>query len=286
MSDTPILALNFRIEGPVELSELTAALDAFHRQYSRHLRLTQLTHSGQRPGSDETKLYVRKLETGSVFTEMVPWVEGAITASTALMPLLEYHEAFRDYLTFAKHLIDAFLNKSEMPEHSEAKCVSSDFADVLAPVARRRNGSLEIALKHETPEGEKTEMLCSFTSDEAMRARTRALELARDRDESRADYSNVILYLPQLNSQTHPQSPTHTADRGVIERIHSKPLKVVWVSEQDSMRVKSAQGNPLRNSYLVDVNVERVQGKPSVYCVVRLHEIFPPEEEEEGRLLP
>ena len=82
----PVLSLNFRISGPVELTELTAALNAFHRQYSRHVRLTQRTHGGQVPGADETRLYVRKLETGSVLTDIIPWAEDARATAAALMP--------------------------------------------------------------------------------------------------------------------------------------------------------------------------------------------------------
>jgi hypothetical protein len=278
----PILGLNFHITGPVDIEELIAALGSFQRQYTRYMRTTQRTHTGAIPDEDDTRLFIREIKTGSILADLVPWVP---MVAPTVFPLLEYHNAFADFISYVRQYMNFLQDKGDPPENSSAAIVSADFADILAPFARRRSGDLQVELKQETPDGMKQQMTINYTHAEATKAHTKATRLSSAKVQASSDYQNVVMHLPRLDVNSHPNSSKQTPDRGIIERVTSKPLRVVWASEHDSIRVKNAPGNPLKNAYIVDVNVENCNGKPVLYNIIRLHEIIEPDQDDDPDLL-
>lgn len=276
-TELPVIGLNLRIEGPVDVEELVSALGSFHRQYARYMRAAYRTHTGAVPEQEETRLFIREIKTSSILADLVPWVPHAAIITQAAFPLIEYHNAFADFLNYMRGYMSFLLGKGEPPAEANAALVPADFAEILRPFASRRTGELELELKTETAGGYKQEMTLRYSHADAITAHAKATRLASMKNQESADYHNVVLYLPRLDRNAHPQNAKQTPDRGVIERISSKALRVVWASEHDSIRVKNAPGNPLLNSYLVDVNVEMNNGKPILYSIVRLHEIIEPE---------
>jgi hypothetical protein len=61
-------------------------------------------------------------------------------------------------------------------------------------------------------------------------------------------------------------------DRGIIESIHSFPVKVRFQGEEIKNRVLHAVENPFLYAYLVDVSVETIEGRPILYNVTAVHE--------------
>ncbi len=65
-------------------------------------------------------------------------------------------------------------------------------------------------------------------------------------------------------------------EKGIIETISDKPLKIVYASELAGQRIKSElreDDNPLKKAFLVDVNVETVRGAPHAYRILHVHSV-------------
>ena len=62
------LEVNFDVDRPVELVQLTLALQAMARDYRRYAN-DRIRETGGKVSDDDIKLYVTKVETGSIIAE-------------------------------------------------------------------------------------------------------------------------------------------------------------------------------------------------------------------------
>ena len=87
---------------------------------------------------------------------------------------------------------------------------------------------------------------------------------------------NVALSWAQTN-WIEVKSKGRTGDRGIIERISDRPLPVYFPTEESTIKYKMTSGdfNPSKIAYIVDVDVQSVQGEPVAYTVMKLHDIVP-----------
>jgi hypothetical protein len=99
-----------------------------------------------------------------------------------------------------------------------------------------------------------------------------------------ADHRMVALYLNRLD-RDHHNATGRSPERGTIESISPKSLPVHWISEMDSIQIKSIGGANLFDLvFTVDVKVETARGKPVSYRVLKLHGWEPLNGEEEPEL--
>ena len=71
---------------------------------------------------------------------------------------------------------------------------------------------------------------------------------------------------------------TNTGNKAIIESLNKKALSVVFETEDLKRRILNDDGNPTKQAYLVDVVIMTVNGKPTAYKVMDLHDIVPLEE--------
>jgi len=64
-------------------------------------------------------------------------------------------------------------------------------------------------------------------------------------------------------------------NRGIIESITNRPLKVIFENDQLKDRMINVDGSPFHLAYVVDVKVETIEGRPAVYKIVNFYESFP-----------
>jgi hypothetical protein len=79
----------------------------------------------------------------------------------------------------------------------------------------------------------------------------------------------VVLYWYQARNDPKSQA----GDRAIIESISKGPVRTV-VNENTKSEMLSGPENPFQLAYLVDVEVETINSKPSIYKVSNLHEKF------------
>ena len=68
-------------------------------------------------------------------------------------------------------------------------------------------------------------------------------------------------------------------DKGVIERISRKPVKVLFPSETIKAELLDTEVNPFRLLFVVDVEVETVGDVVAAYKILSVHENFERPEE-------
>lgn len=79
----------------------------------------------------------------------------------------------------------------------------------------------------------------------------------------------VVLYWYQARNDPKSQA----GDHAIIESISPGPVKAV-VDEETKSKMLSGPENPFQLGYLVDVEVETINSKPSIYKVLNIHEKF------------
>jgi hypothetical protein len=59
-------------------------------------------------------------------------------------------------------------------------------------------------------------------------------------------------------------------DRGIIQRLYSRPIKVQFASDAVKSEMIDRAENPFRLFYIVDVDVTEIDGKPVLYRILEV----------------
>jgi hypothetical protein len=255
--------IGFEIDDPVELLEVAAAFGAFSRQYQKVLR----QYPEAELHDEEVRLYLTKIETNCIMADLGGYAMAALPVVNAM----DWHNIFVEFINRLNTYIRFFQGLTTGVGGKEpTKSDCEDFKDILEVVANKRKGSLSLSVNI-TPET--SSLQYTYNEEETQTALEGVRKrIAESETITRAQHEKVLLWLPQLNFEEH-KSGGRTSDKGLIESISSRQLPIFWLSELDSIRIKSQEGNPSKVSYIVDVNVETKQQIPRAYRVVRLHEI-------------
>lgn len=269
--------------GPVDLEDLTQSFAALARMYERHHRP---------PGAKEPapKLFITKLESGSVIAEIVPYAVLLGTLITTMDSGLIVSE-------FTRRLcigIKAFSDPTGVRGHPATPMVSRDDAEDLRafmqPLAGKKRAELGIRhARFERTDGEaRTVAEYSFDEAEINRA-TINLEHALERgsfvlgdDLIQAKLESPILKEVMLFFEQASRKPGkekgRTGDRGIIPDVSQKSLPVYFRKSFQSLKDQMVRGdiNPLTNSaFVVDVHVQKIDDEPQAYIVTNVHLVVP-----------
>lgn len=286
MSVSPArIILHFNVHEPIELTDLTLSFAALASQYRKHL-VDKIRSGGGKTKDAEIKLYITKIENNCILAELA----GATDILGTLFSVMDYSNIFME---FTRHIDDAIqyfkslpskkikdIKASEIP-YSKKEC--GDLANFLNVVAHKGELGLSVAEYNKETGEEKVYVAFKYSSDEAFEARKGSL-LAQDILEQRgeADHTNVLMYFQQTNTD-ESKADGKTGERALIKSIYPKPLPVFIVSNLDRERIMSQKDdpnlNPLKVSYLVDVNVETDRNDiPKHYRILRLSDPIPDDE--------
>lgn len=282
------IEIHFDVHEPVELITLTLALQSLARDYRRFMN-DDARARGTKIADEDVKLYVTKVESGSILAELA----SATPVVGAFFSILDYQSVFAQYVsnfgTIAEYCRGLLKRPDLKPSDIEiTKAGAQAIADVMAVAAANRGGNLRLSAIRagaETSDGARVYAEVTFSSDEAAEAQRGAL-LAQKVLEYRgdADYENVLLYF-QRTSTDAAKSDGRTDDKAVINSISVKPLPVHFASPLDAARVNDMKAdihqNPFKSAFRVDVNVESDRNQvPRFYRVVHIHEVIPDGEDD------
>jgi hypothetical protein len=77
-----------------------------------------------------------------------------------------------------------------------------------------------------------------------------------------------LMYWHQVRNEDGPA----TGEKAVIESISERPIKVVFDTRDLREEMLYGNENPLKEAFVVDVEVQTVRGKIAAYKVLQLHE--------------
>lgn len=266
---------------PIELGDLSESFAALARMYERHYRPN---------GEAAPKLYVTRLETGSVIMEVAPYavIMGAIAAMDGTVIVADFtNRIWRGIKAFSTPPTEA--PRLEAPSDEDAR----DLREFVKPLLGKKGAELGIKhARYRKTDGAK-ETVVEFDFDEAELNRA-----AINIDQALANpYQPMIL--DQVVTPTHGvleevmlffqqasrgpgKEQGRTADRGVVPDVSSTPLPVYFRKSFQDLKERMVRGevNPLSHAFVVDVHVQYVDGEPKAYIVTDVHQVLPTDAEQ------
>lgn len=281
------LQVNFDVDRPVELVQLTLALQAMARDYRRYAN-DAIRESGGKVSDDDIRLYVTKVETGSIIAEL----GSAAQVMGAFLPLIAVDPLFTGYVQFFAQSVSYFASLASRvdlkpSDITATKAAAQAVADITAVPASMAGSKFKLSAKVAARNADGSEFAAqiTLTSEEAAEAQRGALIAQKVLDyRGGADHENVLLYFQQTSTDK-AKSDGRTSDRAIVNSISAKALPVHFASQLDAARVNDMKSdphqNPFKAAFRVDVNVETDRNQvPRFYRVVHIHEVIPDDSEE------
>jgi hypothetical protein len=281
------IQVNFDVERPVELVQLTLALQALARDYRRYAN-EEIRNRGGKVSDDDIRLYVTKVETGSIIAEL----GSAAQVMGAFLPLIAVDPLFSGYVQFFGQSAAYFTSLASRgglkpSDITTTKAAAQSMSDILDVVASMPNSKFKLSAKVTSCNADGSEYAAqlTLTSEEAVKARRGAL-IAQKILEYRGDaqYENVMLYFQQTSTDK-AKLDGRTADRAIVNAVSPKALPVHFASQLDAARVNDMKSDPRQNpfkaAFRVDMNVETDRNHvPRFYRVLHIHEVIPDDSNE------
>jgi hypothetical protein len=239
---------------PVELFDLTKSFAAFADEYRRFT-----SAEGAEAKGDDLRLYVTKIESGSIIAEVAAYAP----ALAPVLPILSDLYSLSQFLMHLKNGYDFLLGRSsERPNITKQSL--PNLSNIVEPVAKDQGSQLNIG----NVAGDLYIQLNSTEANAAQNAAGR--EIANLSDSQIGEHSKVLLYWFQARNE-RGNSP---GDKAIIESITSRPVRVTFASDSIKAKMLFDEQNPFRVAYVVDVMVETINGRPALYKITALHEKF------------
>jgi len=260
---TPYIELRICLEQPAELYMLVSAFTALGSQFDQYIKREHPNLHGA------ARLLVKEIRNGSIIVELIPIIQPLIqTMDTALIV-----DAF---VTRYGGIIQRYINGQK--EENATKSDLKDLMGQVAVIANDPNGKSSITsfVYHETKTTKRVEV--TFDTKDAKKARDVIERQRIDIDLTAYEvHENVFMTFYQSNVKT-PAPGAKTGEKVIIERIHKKPLAIIYETEMASERIKYETKEDDRNLYkkgfFVDCYVEKSNGRPVAYRVAAVHNVI------------
>jgi hypothetical protein len=250
------LTIHIENKQPIELIDFTASFEALGNEYYKFL-----SENSNFKLKKDTKLYVKEIKTGSIITVLSDLVPGVI-------PFIESSNSVIEFTKFLKESYDYFLGKSiDKPKEFDLKDCNN-FSNIIKPIAKDNGSNIiftgDFNFKN-------CEINISYNSQEAnaiqngiSRVKSELKEPIRNIEEK------VLFYWDSAKYDDNSKS----IDKGFIDSISANSLKVVFDEQETKKEMLDINENPFHYSFLVDVEVMTINNVPSVYKIVKLHEMI------------
>lgn len=250
--------LTIKIENkrPIEITDFTDSFNSLASQYYKFL-----SENDNFKLSQDTKLYIKEIRSGSIITELSDLVP-------LVLPFVESSNSAIEFTGFLKKGFDYFLGKTEeKPKEFDAKDCNN-FSNIIKPIAKD-NGSNVFFNADWNFEGATVNFI--FNSVEA-NAIQNGIQREKEtlKEPTKNIQSKVLFYWDSAKYDEKSKS----VDRGFIDSVSLKSLRVSFDDDYTKKLMLDIEENPFHLAYIVDVEVMEIQGVPSVYKIIRMHEFF------------
>lgn len=251
MSDIK-LRIEINNKKPVDLLYLTDSLISLANEYRRYVQSRGLKYN------KEARLYVKEIKSGSIITELTDLLPVG-------MAIIENGSTIIGFVKFIKEVYDYFgKNEGAAPEPLE-KTTYENLHNILSPVVQ--DSGAQINITAESIVTGDIHYHFHASSVESNAAQNRLKEEIKNLETTDATVKKeVIMYLSQATNNT-----SIAGDKGVIESITTKPLKLLWAEGIKEM-ILNDNTNPFKSTYLVDCEVHTAREEPVAYKITKIHE--------------
>lgn len=260
-----ILTIAIDTRQPLDLDDFAQGLAAWRADYGRFYTRQFPDHA-----DGEARLLVKDVRSGSILVDVIPVLAPFVSDLESIKTVIDYVDAVRT------KVLPWFSKGGRNPEATTADLKS--FHKALEGIAKDNNGSLTLKARFIGKDGQGEEVRSEFAISSEQARMVQANIQAERIERQAADQDplqQVVMYLHQA-SLDEPKAGKSAGEKGIIESISDKPLKLVYASELAGQRIKSElreDDNPLKKAFVVDVNVETVRGTPHAYRVTHVHSV-------------
>lgn len=264
-----LIKLSIKIENkkPIELNQLTLSLNALACQYDSFLRKSNDFDYHKL----ERKLYISKLEGGSLYAELVP----------AVIPLLNEFNTILTFGSYLKSCYEYFLGIKSVLDYKLTKTDCNELAEIINQTA----GDMGSKLKLEVNGNINQINIINYNSIEASAAQNGIRKHLERAEDIPRNYSKELMYWANASFLKAQSNNKPLGDKVIIEKIDKKPKKVIFVNSEDKTAAMSPNsafpGKAWQDlSYIVDVEVSYIEDTPQEYKITKLYkeETFDPYE--------
>ncbi|WP_454907592.1 hypothetical protein [Variovorax gossypii] len=250
---------------PVVLTDLTLALLGVGQQFERFIENETTEQHGV-----GTELYVKDVRSGSIIIDLV-------AQALPLAPLLWSGGTLSEWLSYAKGVIEWLGGKLKDKPKDLTKQDLKQWNNILEPVAK--DPGSQMTFGH--VEGGVTIHQYIVSSEQANAAQNRIKRELAVLDEPRDDKQRKRI-MTWYQTRFDEESPS--GNKAIIESISKGPVKVIF--ENNAERKAMLEQDPRfrkpwhRLAYLVDVDVQTINGTPKLYTITKVYddETFDPDE--------
>jgi len=262
------LTIKLNNNQPVELNQLTASLNALGNQYDTFFKRSDSFDYNK----NQRKLYISKLESGSIYAELIPVVMETINQANSII----------EFSSYLKSCYDFFLGTAKETKYILTKKDFIELSDIINPTANDYGSNLVIDVK-----GNNNTIINNIITIDSTKANAIQNGLNKKSGDLMEDqpkqYSKVLMYWASANFNDKHDS---NSGKVIIPEIDKKPKKVIFDNENDqilamSSNIKFPNKNWQDLGYIVDVQVSYIHDNPNLYKITRLYgeDTYDPQDE-------
>ena len=257
MDNKDKLTVKVIISQPVEFEDFTISLFCLAGEYNHFIVKQDIPVS-----PDHVKLYIKNNKDGCIEIDL-------FAMTPAVLPLMEHACSVIDFCEYLKGIVTFLIGNNNNFKEIIKKTTYDNLSKFLEPFAKDNSSQINISA---TTNGD-IKFIFGFNGTEAKTAQNRAIKALDEIKESVQGerYAVLLHWYPAIND---PSSKAE--DKAVIKSIHKGQVKVIMNDEIRS-RMLSAKSNIFKTQYIVDVYVQAVEDKPTIYEILKLEAIIYPE---------
>lgn len=248
------LIIEIKNNKPVELLDLSDSFQSLGRQYVRYLGKHNVKVS------DEAKLYVNHIRTGSIIAELQDLVPFAVLFADA--------ENFNNVIEFAKNIkavYDYYTGKGDIPREELSEPDLKNYSNILKPIVRDNGAQMNFTGSFNNS----AVVILNLNTLEANAAQNAInRELESKKESISGFHDKVVFYWHTLRNNQN----SSTVEKGIIEAITNDAIKVVMEDATKNEMAFMQGRNPMLIGFIVDVQVQTIQGRPVLYKILRIHD--------------
>ncbi|WP_434732910.1 hypothetical protein NL154_15160 [Rhizobium sp. YTUHZ044] len=261
--DDSVLRIEFNNTKPIELVDLTmsfTALAEFFKDYAN-------VRTGD-PRPDNLRLYVKEIKSGSVIADLIAVAEQA-------QWLMDHKEVFAGFVANTNELVNYFLGRAPAKAKDSEPTVrqARQIAQFVEPVAKDFGSQLNMNVMEGGIVHVHQHHYFNINGMEANAIQNSVSRFLGPQLPSSQFLSDQMMTLEQVKNA----AAAKTGDRGIIESVYSKPVRLRFASEEAKKRVLDLHENPFECVFLVNVEVRSAAGKPALYHILEVTDVIRPE---------
>lgn len=268
------IVLRIDRETPISLEQLTFGMMALGAEYEKFIR-----ERHPDAADHEADLLVQRVSEGSIVIELIG----------ALLPILQGMDnilIFKDFVS----MIGARISTLSLPGGRLENATSKELANMTRmaeTIVGDSKGETEIFAMEYLSETEDRRVAAKVmwrAKDAEKVIENATIQMKTLKDGQADQHKGMLMRLFQTNI-AEAATGRSSGEKGIIEAISPTPKRLIYASDMAGQKVKGAWSSekvsPYELGFIVDVDVQMVNGTPRAYRLLDVHEIFPLDEDDD-----